>query len=139
MKLYPIFRQLASRSFQAGDTVKLTRTITQLDLDRFSDISGDHNPVHKSSFQNGKPLVHGAFLNSIVSAVIGTRLPGDGTIVVSQNFNFPNKCFVDDPIEISVELTEVRKLLKVKYECQQNGNLVFQGEAKLMMSQTTPN
>lgn len=134
MKLLSLFRQLSSLSFKAaaGDSVKLTRTITQLDLDHFSVISGDHNPIHKKTLHNEKPLVHGAFLNSIVAGVIGTQLPGPGTIVIAQNFSFPSKCFVDDPIEIFIQLLEVRKIIKVKYECKQNGNLVFEGEAKLM-------
>lgn len=112
--------------------MKLTRVITQLDLDNFSNISGDHNPIHKS--RNKKPLVHGAFLNSIVAGLIGTQLPGPGTIVISQNFRFPNKCYVNEEVEIFIQLVEVRKILKVKYECKQEDRLVFDGEAQLMIS-----
>lgn len=132
MKLYSFFRQVAS--LKCGDSVTVTRTITQLELDLFAQISGDHNPIHKASSLNKEPLVHGAFLNSIVSGIIGTKLPGPGSMVLSQNFTFPNKCFVDEPVEFLVQLLEVRKILKVRYECKQKGCLVFEGEAKLLMN-----
>lgn len=109
-----------------------TRTITCYDLDAFSKITGDHNPIHKRSPDNQKPMVHGAFLNSIVAGLIGTRLPGPGTMVLSQNFSFPAKCFADEPVEILIELLDVRKIIKVSYECKQGGNVVFQGDARLM-------
>ena len=133
MKISQVVRQISRLSFKAGDSLKLTRIITQQDLDKFSDLTGDHNPIHKKS-ENQKSLVHGAFLNSIVAGVIGTKLPGPGTIVVSQSFTFPSKCFVDDPIDIIVELLDVRKIIKVKYECSQSERIVFEGEAKLVMN-----
>lgn len=79
-------------------------------------------------------MVHGAFLNGIVAGLIGTRLPGPGTIVLSQNFSFPSKCSTDEPIEITIELTDVRKIIKIIYECRQSDNVVFQGDAKLMFN-----
>ena len=127
-----LFKFLQS-SFKVDDIVKVVRTVTQKELDLFSSLSGDHNPIHKQDQQN-KPLVHGAFLNSIVAGVIGTKLPGPGTIVISQNFSFPSKCFADEPIDVTVELVDVRKIIKVKYKCSQNGNEVMEGEARLMLS-----
>lgn len=124
-----IFSRLL-QSFKAGDIVKETRIVTRQELDLFSNLSGDHNPIHKSS----QPLVHGAFLNSIISGVIGTKLPGPGTILVSQSFNFPSKCFTDIPIEIIVELLDVRKIMRVRYKCVQDRNIVLQGEAKITMN-----
>jgi acyl dehydratase len=136
MKLFR-YLQKASKlhTFKAGDFVKETRIITIEELDKFSDVSGDHNPIHKKSKDvNHKPIVHGAFLNSIVSGIIGTKLPGSGTIVISQKFVFPSKCFIDEPIEIFVELLDVRKIMKVEYRCEQNGSIVFEGEAKITMN-----
>lgn len=130
MKLFHSLRQLP---FKGGDFLREARMITCRDLDAFSNITGDHNPIHKKSPDNQKPIVHGAFLNSIVAGLIGTRLPGPGTIVLSQNFSFPTKCFADEPIEIHIELLDVRKIIKVSYECKQSGSVVFQGEAKLMI------
>jgi acyl dehydratase len=136
MKLSVRLLRSARLSFKAGDVVRETRVVTQKDLDLFSNLSGDHNPIHKSS-SSDQPLVHGAFLNSFISGIIGTKLPGPGTILIAQNFNFPSKCFTETPIEITVELMDVRKIMRVRYECEQNGNIVMQGEAKITMSRDT--
>jgi acyl dehydratase len=121
-------------TFKAGDFVKVHKTISTQELDAFSSISSDHNPIHKFSSINQRPLVHGAFLNSLVAGVIGSKLPGANTIVVSQNFSFPAKCYANEPIEIHVELVDVRKIMKTSYKCTQNGKIVFEGEAKLMIN-----
>ncbi|XP_063709999.1 LOW QUALITY PROTEIN: armadillo repeat-containing protein 7 [Culicoides brevitarsis] len=121
----------STAAFKAGDVVRTTRVITQRDLDRFSDISGDHNPIHKGG-QPKPAIVHGAFLNSIISGIIGTQLPGPGTEVISQTFFFPNKCYPDKEIQIEVELKDTRKIMKVGYKCVQDGKVVFDGEARVI-------
>lgn len=128
MKLLQFLRS----SYKVGDSVKITRIITQKDLNNFSSLTNDHNPIHKENHQ--KPLVHGAFLNAIVAGIIGSKLPGDGSVVVSQSFSFPNKCYVGEPIDVNVELIELRKIIKVKYECTQNNQAVMSGEARLVMN-----
>lgn len=128
MKLFKYLRS----SVKVGDIVKETRVITREDLIKFSHLTQDHNPIH--SEKENQPLVHGAFLNAIVAGIIGTKLPGSSTLVISQNFTFPSKCFTDIPIEITVELVEARKILKVKYECVQECCKVFEGEARLIMN-----
>lgn len=132
MRLYKLVQQIARYS-KSGDFVKESRIITQQDLDDFSRLSGDQNPVHKSTSENLKPLVHGAFLNSIVAGIIGSKIPGIGTLVVSQNFEFPSKCYTG-PVDVHIELVEVRKIIKANYEVTQNGRSVFRGTAKLVMN-----
>lgn len=124
-------------SFKIGDFIKEIRIINQSQLDQFSSLTHDFNPIHKNE-NDQKSLVNGAFLNAIVAGIIGSKLPGHGTIVVSQNFSFPSKCYVDIPIEIYVELVDVRKIIKIKYKCNQNDRLVFEGEAKLVMNKSSP-
>ena len=130
-----IFRFLRT-SIKVGDFVKERRRITQKDLDAFSSLTGDYNPLHCQPLPL-KSLVHGAFLNSIVAGLIGTQLPGAGSLVTSQNFSFPSKCFVNDEIEITVEDEEVRKIIKIKYKCVQNNAVVFEGEARLVMNKSS--
>lgn len=109
-----------------------TRTITQDDVDQFAKITGDYNPIHSREAPVDKKCVHGAFLNGIVSGIIGTRLPGPGTVVVSQSFSFPNKCVCDEEIKITVKMLDDRKIKKVTYECVQNDKIVFNGTANVM-------
>lgn len=113
----------------------MSRTITVEDVVNFSKLSGDTNPIH-SSHSSENAIVHGAFLNSIVSGVIGTKLPGPGCIVVQQTLNFPNKCYVGETVEVTVKLIENRKIIGVNFRCsvkEKNKTVLF-GSAKLVMS-----
>lgn len=112
--------------------VRETRIITQEDVDRFAEISGDHNPIHKSTHPMDRRCIHGAYLNAIISGIIGTKMPGPGCIVLSQEFTFPTKCVVDKEIEMCVRLIERRKIMKVEYTCTQSDKVVFEGTAKLI-------
>lgn len=112
--------------------VQVFKTITQQEVDEFAKLTNDQNPIHKSVDSNSRPFVHGALINALVAGVIGTHMPGPGTIVVSQSFSFPHKCVVDKQIEISVEVIEWRKIIKVAYECRQDEKCVFTGTARLV-------
>lgn len=130
------FQSTFSRAaFKAGDKIRIQKTLTQKDLDTFSNLTSDHNYLHKNN-GNKRPIVHGAFLNGLVAGLIGTHLPGPGTVLVSQTMKFPNKCFVGEKLTISVELVDVRKILKVKFFCivEEEKKVVFEGEAKLMLA-----
>ncbi|KAJ0181294.1 hypothetical protein K1T71_003379 [Dendrolimus kikuchii] len=122
-------------AFKAGDKIRIQKTLTQKDLDAFSNLTSDHNYLHQNN-GNKRPIVHGALLNGLVAGLIGTHLPGPGTVLVSQTMKFPNKCFVGEKLTISVELVDVRKILKVKFYCivEEEKKVVFEGEAKLMLA-----
>lgn len=111
----------------------LERKISAEDVNLFSKLTGDFNTVH-SSPENKPSIVHGALLNGIVSGVIGTRLPGNGTIVVSQTFRFPNPCYVGETIVVTVKIVDVRKILTCTYNIvnKQSKALVMEGSAKLV-------
>lgn len=108
-----------------------TRIVTAAMLDQFAQLTGDHNPVHQSP--NGERLVHGALLNGLVAGVMGTSLPGPGTLVLRQAFEFRGRCVTDRPISVLVELENgTRRLTDARYECKQDGRLIFEGTARLM-------
>lgn len=113
----------------------IVRRITKDDLLKFIELSGDSNPIHLENSQQ-RAIVHGALLNAFVSRVIGTELPGPGSVVVQQSLNFPSICYVDDEVKISVELVENRKLIKVKFVCEvpERQKTVLYGDAKLVMT-----
>lgn len=115
----------------------LVRTITADDVISFAKLSGDTNPVHFAV--GSKALVHGAFLNSLVSALLGTQMPGPGAIVAEQTLRFPNKCFVGDTVTVYAELVQDRKIMKVLFSCvvkdaenKKEGKIVLEGDAKLI-------
>ncbi|KAL1132215.1 hypothetical protein AAG570_010172 [Ranatra chinensis] len=121
---------------EAGATESLERTITKDDVEAFARLTGDTNTVHFESSDDGAPpIVHGALLNGIVSSVIGTKLPGEGTIVLSQNIRFPKPCFVGDTIVVNIEITKVRKIISCTYKVvtKRDDSVVMDGDAKLVV------
>lgn len=109
------------------------RIITQAEVDQFASLTGDTNFIHSADCPVERRCVHGAFLNSIVAGVIGTKLPGEGSVVLNQEFGFPNKCVCDEEITIVVRLLEDRHIKKIVYECKQKGSPVFSGTANIIV------
>ena len=90
------------------------------DVIGFAELSGDHNPIHLSDHfarktRFGERIVHGLYTASLISAVIGMRLPGPGAVYISQTLNFRGPVKIDDVIDVSVEVVElVEKGRRVK-------------------------
>lgn len=112
------------------------RTITQAEVDQFAQLTGDTNYIHSAECPADKRCIHGAFLNAIVAGIIGTKMPGPGSIVVQQDFAFPQKCVCDEEIIITVRLLENRHIKKIGYECRQKGLPVFTGTANIVVKKT---
>lgn len=124
------FADTAINNLREGDQVSVLKVITNDDILKFAELTGDHNPIHTESARN---IAHGALLNGLVSGLIGTKLPGPGTIVIEQNITFPKPCYAGDTIEVTVKITSVRKIIKCVYMCIANGDrIVLEGDAKLM-------
>lgn len=124
------FADTATNNLREGDQVSVLKVITNDDILKFAELTGDHNPIHTESARN---IAHGALLNGLVSGLIGTKLPGPGTIVIEQNITFPKPCYAGDTIEVTVKITSVRKIIKCVYMCIANGDrIVLEGDAKLM-------
>lgn len=109
------------------------RIITQDQVDQFAQLTGDTNYIHSSECPPDKRCVHGAFLNGIVAGIIGTKIPGPGSIVVQQDFAFPQKCVCDEEITITVRILEDRHIKKIGYDCRQKGLPVFTGTANIVV------
>lgn len=114
-----------------GAKTSVKKYITPKHIELFSELSDDWNPVHH---KDEGAIVHGAYLNSLVSGVIGMQLPGPGTLVLKQSLRYPNPCFVSDEVTVTVEVTNVRKLITCKYSVVsgKNGNIVLEGDAVLI-------
>lgn len=126
--LYCMLRNYSSTKLKAGDIAIVSKKITEEEIAEFSRLTGDTNPIHNGE----RGIVHGAYLNGLVSGIIGTKLPGPGVMVVLQNLRFPNKCYVGDLVTVQVQLCSLRKLLHVEYSCVVDGRTVLEGDAKLV-------
>ena len=106
-------------------------------------MTGDDNPLHSdpafaATTRFGQVIAPGILTGGLVSAVIGTRLPGPGTIYLSQTFRFLRPVLVGDTITARVEVTEIlreRNRVCLRAQCRnQAGEPVIEGEAWVMPS-----
>jgi len=128
-----------------GDSAQITRRVTDGDIASFVDAVGDYNPVHSDRAYAAEtvfkePIAPGIWTAGLVSAVIGTRLPGPGAIYLSQDLKFLKAVLFDDVITARVEVVEVmreRNRVRLKTVCtNQRGEEVLTGEALVMPSRT---
>ncbi len=127
---------------EVGMTAELARTITAADIDDFARVTGDHNPVHVDeevarASRFGGRIAHGILTAGLVSAVLGTRLPGPGSIYLSQTLRFTRPVPVGATITATVEVIELdpeRRRARLATTCtDQEGQTVLDGEALLLM------
>ena len=119
----------------------LGKTVTESDVVIFAGTSLDVNPLHlnekyaKTTMFKGR-IAHGMIGAGLISAVLGTKLPGQGTIYLSQNLKFIAPVKIGDTITAKVEIVELnqeKKKVGLKTTCtNQNGVLVIDGEAKVL-------
>lgn len=126
---------------KTGDKAEFSKTISEVDIYLFAGISGDFNPVHinaeyaaQSFFK--QRIAHGMLSAALISTVIGTCLPGPGTIYLEQTLQFRAPVFIGDTITAEVEVIEKipeKKKLRLKTTCHNQGNtIVISGEALVM-------
>ncbi len=122
-----------------GMTAAFGKTLTDADVLMFTGVSGDTNPLHLNrdfaSFTPfGEPIVHGMLTASLISTLIGTRLPGPGCIYMDQKLKFKVPVRVGDTIIAKVkiiDLDEQRPYATLRTTCEVSGEVVLEGEAKV--------
>jgi 3-hydroxybutyryl-CoA dehydratase len=122
----------------AGDAAAFSKTVSESDVYLFAGVTGDLNPAHineeyaRNTFFKTR-IAHGMLLAGFVSAVIGNRLPGPGTIYVRQELNFIAPVHMGDTITARVEVKEVvleKNRVVLRTTCVNQDNVVvLDGEA----------
>jgi 3-hydroxybutyryl-CoA dehydratase len=120
-----------------GQQATVSRTITETDLRNFSGVSGDTNPMHlNEEFARqtvfGGCIVHGMLTASLISAVIGTKLPGPGCIYMSQTLKFLAPVRVGDTVYATATVRELlaeKKRVRLETRCYVKDAMVIDGEA----------
>ncbi len=126
---------------QPGMSASFGKTITDADILMFSGVSGDTNPVHLDEEFAGSTMfegriAHGILIASLISTVLGTRLPGPGAVYVSQTLTFMAPVRAGDTVKARVTVSEVdTEKRRVTFEtgCYIGDRAVVTGEAKLMV------
>ncbi|MBV9249622.1 MAG: MaoC family dehydratase [Acetobacteraceae bacterium] len=122
---------------QVGQTASLGKTITEADILMFAAVSMDTNPVHldaeaaKNSIFKER-IAHGMLSAGLISALLGTRLPGPGTLYLRQSLRFAAPVRIGDTVQATVEVTELnaeRKRATLKTTCRVKDVVVIEGDA----------
>ncbi|HPJ95519.1 MAG TPA: MaoC family dehydratase, partial [Deltaproteobacteria bacterium] len=121
-----------------GETAEFTKTITEADIILFAGVTGDLNPAHineeyaKNTFFKTR-IAHGILQAGFISAAIGMKLPGPGTIYMKQELNFRAPVHIGDTITARVEVSQIdeeKNRVVLKTTCSnQEGEIVLDGEA----------
>lgn len=126
---------------EVGMEASHAKRISGDDIQSFADISGDDNPVHlcdqyasESVFK--ERIAHGILTASLVSTVLGTKLPGPGSIYISQSLNFRAPVKIDDEVIARARITELlpeKGRAIFSCNCEVNGKTVLDGEAVILV------
>src|SRR6476619_8051992 len=130
-------RALVFEDLTVGMREVLMKTVMETDVVGFAQLSGDDNPIHlcdtyAAGTRFGQRIAHGLYTASLISAVLGTRLPGPGAVYRSQTLNFHGPVKIGDVVEIIVEVVELTpkdRIVHLHCEASVDGKLVLDGQA----------
>jgi 3-hydroxybutyryl-CoA dehydratase len=130
-------RALVFEDLTVGMREVLMKTVMETDVVGFAQLSGDDNPIHlcdtyAAGTRFGQRIAHGLYTASLISAVLGTRLPGPGAVYRSQTLNFHAPVTIGDVVTVVVEVVElVPQGRKVRLHCEASidSTVVLDGEA----------
>ena len=125
-----------------GTAAEMAKTVTEADVILFAGVTGDFNPAHvddeyarRSRF--GGRIAHGMLSAGLVSAVLAMKLPGPGTIYLSQSLRFTRPVMIGDTVTARVEILELtapKRRVRLATVCRnQRDETVLDGEAVVMV------
>ena len=125
--------------YRLGDEDKISKTVTIDDIEEFASLTGDNNPIHfdddeAKCYGFQKRIAHGMLSEGMISALIGTRFPGKGTIYLEQNMKFRKPVYVGDICTAKVKIIDIinekKGIIKLRTEVlNQNEDIVTEGFA----------
>jgi 3-hydroxybutyryl-CoA dehydratase len=124
-----------------GERARVEKTISEADVYLYAGITGDLNPAHVNAVEAEKGLfkkrvAHGMLTAGLISAVLGTQLPGPGCIYLGQTLKFTKPVFFGDTIRAEAVVTEIlaeKNICRLSTVCtNQRGETVIEGTATVM-------
>lgn len=133
-------------NLQPGDRASTERLFSQADVAEFARLSGDDNPIHldtgaalAAGFDG--PIVHGALVIGLFSRLLGTRLPGSGTIYLGQEIRFLRAVYPDIMVTAHVEVVAIREdkpVVTLRTWAEASGQTVVEGTATVLVRRLAP-
>lgn len=126
---------------KVGMSAMFGKTVTEADIVAYAGVSGDTNPIHlhdgfARSTRFGQRIAHGMLSASFISAVIGTKLPGPGSVYISQTMSFMAPVLIGETITAVATVTaidEKRRRVTLKTQCLNGDKVVIDGEATILV------
>ncbi|WP_371734266.1 MaoC/PaaZ C-terminal domain-containing protein [Acidisphaera sp. S103] len=111
---------IENRTFEemaVGETACLSHTVTQRDIDLFATVTGDLNPTHVDPAYAATDMFHriiiqGMWGTGLISAALGTKLPGPGTIYLGQDLRFAHPASIGDTITATVREKNLPRVMR---------------------------
>lgn len=134
-------RNVRYEDIHVGDKASLSKTISEYDVYAFAGVTGDFNPVHvNAEFAKNslfkQQIAHGMISAGLISAVLGTELPGIDTIYMNQELSFLAPVLYGDTLTATVECIEKddkkHRIIFRTTVTNQNDKLVTDGKARVM-------
>ena len=131
---------------KVGMSAMFGKTVTEADIAAFAGVSGDTNPIHlhggfAGTTRFGQRIAHGMLSGSFISTVVGTKLPGPGSIYVSQTLTFTAPVSIGDTVTAVCTITDInheRRRVTMKTQCLAGETVVIDGEAVVSVPRRTP-
>jgi 3-hydroxybutyryl-CoA dehydratase len=130
-------RILYFEDLMVGMTETFSKTVSSSDVVGFAEVTGDRNPIHLSEHfaartTFGTRIAHGLYTASLISALLGTRLPGPGAIYISQTLNFRAPVRIGDTVAVTITVSELiheKSRARLACMCKVGEGVVLDGEA----------
>lgn len=127
--------------FSLDEVASVAKTVTEFDVIAFAGLSGDNNPIHLDEAyaretRFGTRIAHGMLSASLISAVLGTRLPGPGAVYMSQTLFFRAPVLLGAEVTASariVELITAKSRIRLACEARVGDEVVLEGEALMFV------